>query len=194
MILLIAVLLGLLAGWVRAWYGGRHFTIPDLHLPWLAAVAFVPQWLAFFGSATRSRFSDRGAAVALVTSQLLLSAFGLANRHHPAFKLLILGLLLNLAVITANGGLMPISPETVRRLLPDTPDERWQSGKRFGHTKDRVLAEADTTFPWLSDRFILAGWLPNRVAYSVGDILLAVGACWFLWAAGGASPDDAANP
>jgi hypothetical protein len=192
-ILLIAVLLGLLAGGVRAWYGGRHFTIPDLHLPWLAAVAFVPQWLAFFGSATRSRFSDRGAAVALVTSQLLLSAFGLAN-HHPAFKLLILGLLLNLAVITANGGLMPISPETVRRLLPDTPDERWQSGKRFGHTKDRVLAEADTTFPWLSDRFILAGWLPNRVAYSVGDILLAVGACWFLWAAGGASPDDAANP
>ena len=194
MILLIAAVLGLLAGGVRAWYGGRHFTIPDLHLPWLAAVAFVPQWLAFFGSATRSRFSDRGAAVALVTSQLLLSAFGLANRHHPAFKLLILGLLLNLAVITAIGGLMPISPETVRRLLPDTPDERWQSGKRFGHTKDRVLAEADTTFPWLSDRFILAGWLPNRVAYSVGDILLAVGACWFLWAAGGASPDDAANP
>ncbi len=194
MILLIAVLLGLLAGWVRAWYGGRHFAIPELHLSWLASVAFIPQWVAFFGAATRSYFSDRGAAVALVTSQLLLSAFGLANRHHPAFKLLILGLLLNLAVITANGGLMPISPETVRRLLPDTPDERWQSGKRFGHTKDRVLAEADTTFPWLSDRFILAGWLPNRVAYSVGDILLAVGTCWFLWAAGGASPDDPTHP
>lgn len=190
MILLIAVVLGLLAGWVRARYGGRHFTIPDLHLPWLAAVAFIPQWLAFFGAATRSRFSDRGAAIALVASQLLLSAFGLANRHHPAFKLLTLGLFLNLTVITANGGLMPISPETVRRLTPDAPDKRWQTGKRFGHTKDRILAEGDTRFAWLADRFILAGWLPNRVAYSLGDVLLAVGACWFLWAAGGAEAEE----
>lgn len=193
MILLIAVVLGLLAGWVRAWYGGRHFAIPDLHLPWLAAVAFVPQWLAFFGAATRSRFSDRGAAIALVTSQLLLSAFGLANRHHPAFKLLTVGLLLNLAVITANGGLMPISPETVRRLYPAAPDKRWPIGARFGQTKDRVLAEADTRFAWLADRFILAGWLPNRVAYSVGDVVLAVGACWFLWAAGGINANEPTN-
>lgn len=190
MVLLIAVLLGLLAGWVRAWYGGRHFAIPELHLPWLAAVAFVPQWLAFFGAATRSRFSARGAAVALVTSQLLLSVFGLANRHHPAFKLLTVGLLLNLTVITANGGLMPISPETIRRLTSDDPDNRWQTGERFGYTKDRILAETDTRLAWLSDRFILAGWLPNRVAYSLGDVLLAVGACWFLWAAGGIQAEE----
>lgn len=189
MILLIAVLLGLLAGWVRAWYGGRHFAIPELHLSWLAAVAFIPQWLAFFNSATRPRFSMRGAAVALVTSQLLLSAFGLANRQHPAFKLLTLGLLLNLAVITANGGLMPISPETVRRLLPNDPDKEWKTGERFGYTKDRILAAADIRCAWLADRFILAGWLPNRVAYSVGDILLAIGACWFLWTAGSAASE-----
>jgi len=188
-ILLIAVLLGLLAGWVRAWYGGRHFAIPELHSPWLAAVAFIPQWLAFFSVATRPRFSERGAAVALVTSQLLLSAFGLANRRHPAFKLLTLGLFLNLAVITANGGFMPISPETLRRLLPNDLDKKWKSGERFGYTKDRVLAEADTHFAWLADRFILAGWLPNRVAYSVGDILLAIGACWFLWTAGGSTSE-----
>jgi len=189
-VLLIAVLLGLLAGWVRAWYGGRHFAIPELHLSWLAAVAFVPQWLAFFSAATRPHFSVRSAAVALVTSQLLLSVFGLANRRHPAFKLLTVGLLLNLTVITANGGLMPISPETIRRLTSDDPDNRWQTGERFGYTKDRILAETDTRFAWLSDRFILAGWLPNRVAYSLGDVLLAVGACWFLWAAGGIQAEE----
>jgi hypothetical protein len=104
LILLSAVVIGLLAGLARARYGGRPFAIPELRWPWLAAIAFLPQWLAFFRAPIRSSFSEQGAAVALVLSQLLLSGFGVANRHHPAFKLLTLGLLLNLTVITANGG------------------------------------------------------------------------------------------
>lgn len=185
LILLVAVAIGLLAGFGRARYCGRPFTIPELRLSWLAAVAFLPQWLAFFGAATRTRFSDQAAAGALVASQFLLSAFGLANRHHPACKLLTLGLMLNLTVIVANGGLMPISPETVKRLAPELPDEYEKLGKRFGYSKDRIIAEADTTFAWLSDRFVLAHWLPYRVAYSLGDLFIATGACWFLWSAGG---------
>lgn len=193
MILLSAVVIGLLAGLARARYGGRPFAIPELRFPWLAAIAFLPQWLAFFGVTTRLWFSDQGAAAALVLSQLLLSGFGVANRHHPAFKLLTLGLLLNLTVISANGGLMPISPETVRRLMPKGTRKKWQSGQRFGHTKDWIRPEAETKFAWLSDRFLLAGWLPYRVAYSIGDILIAVGACWFLWSAGGAHNEELAQ-
>lgn len=179
----------------RARYGGRPFAIPDLRFSWLAAVAFLPQWLAFFMGATRPWFSDQGAALALVASQLLLSGFGLANRRHPGFKLLTLGLWLNLTVIMANGGLMPISPETVRRLAPERPDSFWKVGQRFGHTKDRIIPESETSFAWLSDRFVLAGWLPYRVAYSIGDILIAVGACWFLWNAGSAhAQHNCTNP
>lgn len=189
MILLVAVAIGLLAGLVRARMDGRPYALPDLRLTWLAAIAFLPQWLAFGNAPTRARFTDRDAAVALVASQALLSAFGIANRHHPAFRLLTLGLLLNFTVIVANGGLMPISPETVRRLAPKKPDDYWKIGQRFGKTKDRIISESDTTFPWLSDRFLLITRLPYRVAYSLGDLLIAVGAFWFLWAAGGVTQE-----
>lgn len=185
LILLVAVAIGLLAGWARARVDGRPYTLPDLRLTWLAAIAFLPQWLVFGNAPTRSRFSDRDAAVALVISQLLFSGVGVANRHHPAFRLLTLGLLANLTVIAANGGLMPMSPETVRRLAPNLPDSHWKVGQRFGKTKDRIIPERETTFAWLSDRFLLAPWYRYRVAYSVGDVLIAAGAFWFLWAAGG---------
>ena len=190
LILLVAVAIGLLAGLVRARRDGRPYALPDLRLTWLAAVAFLPQWLAFGNAPTRAWFTDRDAAVALVVSQFLLSGFGAANRHHPAFRLLTLGLLLNLTVIVANGGLMPISPETVRRLAPKRPAGHWKVGQRFGKTKDRIIPESATTLPWLSDRFLLVTRLPYRVAYSVGDILIAIGAFWFLWAAGGITQEQ----
>lgn len=179
--------MGLLAGLARARYHRRPFAIPELRLTWLATVAFLPQWLAFFFAPTRSLFTDRGAAVALVTSQLLLTGFGVANRHHLAIKLLTAGLGLNLAVIVANGGLMPISPETVKRLMPHIAHDRRQIGQRFGKTKDRILPESATTLAWLSDRFILSTGFTQRVAYSLGDLVIAIGAFWLLWSAGGVS-------
>jgi hypothetical protein len=178
-------MMGLLAGLVRARYHRRPFVIPELRLTWLATVAFLPQWLAFFFAPTRHLFTDRAAALALVASQILLSGFGLLNRQHPAMRLLTTGLCLNLAVIGANGGLMPISPETIKRLMPNSPDKQWQAGQRFGKTKDRILPESATLFAWLSDRFIFSTGFSYRVAYSIGDVLIAAGAFWLLWSAGG---------
>ena len=183
-ILLLAVAAGLPAGLARGWWGGRRLTPPNLRLAWLVPVAFLPQWLAFYLPATRKSIPDGLAAAALISSQALLLIFAWLNRDQPGFWALGLGLALNLLAIALNGGLMPISPDIVARLAPEAPPGAWQIGHRLGTGKDIVLPVAATKLWWLSDRFLLPRWFPYRVAFSLGDVLIAVGALWLLWTMG----------
>jgi hypothetical protein len=172
------------AGLARAWGGGRQLTPPSLRLAWLVLVAFLPQWLAFYLPATRRLIPDGLAATALISSQMLLLIFAWFNRDQPGLWALGLGLALNLLVIALNGGLMPISPDVVARLAPEAPPGTWQIGHRLGAGKDIVLPVAATQLRWLSDCFLLPRWFPYRAAFSLGDVLIAVGAFRLLWIMG----------
>jgi hypothetical protein len=180
-ILILAIVAGLVAGIVRAKVGGRSFCVPDLHMGWLLMVTVIPQLFTFHIPGTSSITSDEIAAIILVSSQILLLIFVWANRHLPGFWLLGFGLTLNLVVITINGGLMPISPETIYRLSPDAVIGPSLFGARLGSSKDILLSTAGTRLWLLSDRFVLPNWIPYRVAFSMGDIFIAIGAFWLLW-------------
>ncbi len=187
MILLLAVVSGLAAGAARAWRGGRGLSSPRLRLVWLAPLAFAPQWAAFFLPITRQLISADLAAAALTSSQAILLLFAWCNRKQTGFAVMGIGLVLNLLVITLNGGLMPISPETVMQLAPDASLDAWHVGERLGTTKDIVLPVASMRLWWLSDRFTLSVPPPFRwrVAFSLGDVLIAIGAFSSPWALGG---------
>jgi hypothetical protein len=184
LILLLAVVAGLIAGLARAAYHRTSLQIPDLRFWWVAVLAVTPQLLAFHLPFTRDHFPFEMIRIALVSSQLLLMIFAILNLDRHGFWALGLGLLLNLVVIGSNGGLMPISPETVKKLAPNTPGNSWQIGERLGTTKDIVLPSEKMNLGWLSDRFLFPDWLPYHVAFSLGDIFVAIGAFWFLWSLG----------
>lgn len=185
MILLLAVLVGLLLGGIRALATGRRMSAPKLQHLWIVVLAFIPQFFAFQLSATSSRFPERWIPIALIGSQFLLLLFAALNIRQPGFLLLGFGLLLNLVVIVFNKGWMPISPETIARLAPDAPASYWEIGERLATSKDKIIALADTKLWFLSDRFTFPDWLPFRVAFSFGDILIASGAIAFFWSLGG---------
>jgi len=180
MILLWAVLAGLIAGWARARIRGHPYQAPELKWVWLVLLAVIPQLFAFHIQRTAAIIPDPIASLILVASQITLMVFAAANLNVPGFWALGLGLGLNLLVILANGGWMPVSPQTAAVMYPDISQDYWVSGERFGNSKDLLIPVQDMRLGWLADRFITPDWFSQRVAFSPGDVLIAIGAFWLL--------------
>lgn len=179
MILLGAIAIGLLTGLGWARWLGLPYQPPDLRHLWLAFVAFLPQFAVLYLPNVRGQVPDGWAAAALTASQILLLGFAWLNRKLPGMSVLLAGAALNFTVMAANGGFMPISPQTASRLVSREIVRNIPLGERFG-AKDILLRPEDTRFEWLADRFLPPVWFPYQVAFSLGDVFIAIGVFWLL--------------
>ena len=176
MILLLSLVAGLVIGLAWAYGHKTPYHPPELRHFGLALVAYLPQFIAI---QLPVLFPDWLDAVCLILSQAFLFGFAWLNRKIIGMPILICGVVLNLAVMAANGGFMPISPQTASRLISEEALLDIQPGSRIG-PKDILLLPQDTRLEWLADRFLPAAWFPYQVAFSLGDVFIAIGAFWIL--------------
>jgi hypothetical protein len=177
MILLLALAVTLYVAFLR---GGSLRSLADFHLEWgwLAGLALAIQIVAVYGATSDSYlYLQRGA---LIVSGLLLLPVIWCNRRSPGLALIGLGLALNLAVIVANGGFMPITPEAVTRIEHKHLIVHLDGVERMSGSKGIVLPSEETALWALSDIFIIPPPFPVASAFSLGDILVAGGAFIFL--------------
>jgi hypothetical protein len=176
-ILLLALAVALLVAFLR---GGSLRNLADFHLEWgwLAGLALAIQIVAIYWATGDSYLYLQGGA--LVVSSLLLLPMVWRNRRSPGLALIGLGLVLNLAVMVANGGFMPITSEAVARIEHQHLIVRLDGVERMSGSKGIVLSREETALWVLSDIFIIPPPFPVASAFSLGDVLVVVGAFIFL--------------
>jgi len=175
MILGLAVILGLLISLAR--HQGRaldRMAAIQLHSVWLVLVALVLQWpLLRMPTGPTQRFGVQHLLFLL--SHLLLLLFVWRNRQQIGIQIVGLGVICNLIVILANGGYMPITPETLVQINPGSTLDQWSANIHYGYSKDVILSRGNTYLWVLSDILVLPPPFPWPAAFSLGDLIIAIG-------------------
>jgi hypothetical protein len=164
-------------------FGGKLGRLGNVRVAWwwVGLVAFTAQMVAVYGAGR----ADDGVAIPLILgSHAALVLVALLNNRLPGARVLLVGLAMNLACMLANGGLMPVAPET---LAMAGRVEEWKigagtTGTRVQGSKDVILPVDQTQLALLSDRYWTG--LPGRlgILFSLGDVLLVVGVSTFVFA------------
>ena len=162
MFILYAVVAGLLIGLVT---GGSPSRLGDLRFRWapLIAIGMAVQ-LLLFSSPLGNALGPAAPAVYIASNALVLVAVA-SNLAIPGFVLVLLGGLSNLIAIVANGGYMPVSHDALVAI---------GRGAREGYSNN-VQTEQVLLWP-LTDLFAMPAWVPMANIFSVGDVLIGVGA------------------
>jgi len=175
MILALAVVVGLVVSLVR--YRGcalERIAAISLRCTWLVLLALVMQWpLLRAPAGLRQHIGVQ--QVLFWASHLLLLAFVGLNWRSTAVRIVGLGVLCNLIAILSNGGLMPITPETLVQINPGSSLAHWTAGAHYGYSKDIILSRQGTVLWPLSDILVLPPPFPLPTAFSLGDLIIAFG-------------------
>ncbi len=165
LVLLISVLIALLRG-------GRLEALAGLKFRclWLFFAPLALQLMVFSPLGSLIGNSDLRDELLYIASIVLGGLVLILNRHIPGASWIAVGLALNLVVIIANGGVMPVWTDA--RQLTGMPP-------LTGRDNNVVPMTSTTLLPWLADVIPVPGLPYLRNVFSIGDLLIAVGAVLF---------------
>jgi Family of unknown function (DUF5317) len=151
--------------------GGRLSGLAELRFRWanLALGGLLVQLLLFLPPVAE-RVGAAGVPIYVASSAVVLVAV-LANTAIPGMRLVAVGAASNLVAIVANGGYMPASPSALAAL-----------GKEVGETYSNSAVVPDPVLPGLTDIWAMPAWMPFANVFSIGDLLLALGIGYAIWA------------
>jgi uncharacterized protein DUF5317 len=146
--------------------GGRLARLAEIRLraPLLFFAAIGLQVIAFPVGALPWRTDDAVASVLWLSSYGLLLVAAVLNRRLTGVPVVALGMSLNLAAILTNRGTMPVS----FRAMHDAG--------RVAVTQANSTAMSTPNLAWLVDRWAAPHWIPLANVFSVGDVVIAIGA------------------
>jgi hypothetical protein len=170
MFILYAVLAGFVLGLLTGGSPGRLGRL-SFRWGWLIALGMILQ-LSLFSTPIGQVLSEDAAKVAYIVSNVMVLVAVAANLAIRGLILVFLGGLSNLIAIVANGGSMPVSPDALQALsrLPES-----------GYSNSVLVA--DPRLVPLTDIFAMPSWVPAANVFSVGDVLIGVGAAIVIIAA-----------
>jgi len=173
--LLWALILGLLIGFLRRGNLGNLARI-ELKGVWLILAALVIQILIFPLGSSAPLVQIWTEALHMLSYAFLL-AFIVLNHRHLGLLIMGAGLVSNILVISVNGGYMPASTSALRNAGMENVAQFLEQNLRHGNT---VLMSAHTNLNFLGDLFSVPASVPFATAFSIGDLLLALGIIVFL--------------
>jgi hypothetical protein len=115
------------------------------------------------------------ATILWIASYGLVFAAAMLNRSVAGVPVVLVGMACNLLAVLANGGHMPVREGAMRAAGFDY----------VVHNNSALLSHP--RLPFLIDRWPAPAWIPTANVFSVGDVVIAVGAFVFAFAATGAA-------
>jgi hypothetical protein len=170
MFILYAVLAGLALGLLT---GGSTERLGRLTIHWglLIAVGMVAQ-LALFSTPVGGALGPWAPWAYAATNAAVLIAVA-RNLRVPGLALVLVGGVSNALAIIANGGYMPVAPAAIAAM--------GRSAGGAGYSNSKLMADVQL---WpLTDLFAMPTWVPAANVFSVGDVLIGVGAAIAIVAA-----------
>lgn len=168
MFLCVSVIIAIIVALIR---GGKwsNFKKFKFEMQWLVFIAIMLQVIIFNSIWEKYQGLKIYTNEIFIISMVILLIFFLANIKIRGIIAILSGTFSNTVAILANGGYMPADPALLKNILSNEEIVQMEAGFSNYHS---ILISEQTKLKYLCDII----YVPNINVYSIGDLLIVVGA------------------